>query len=163
MTIKTVLVDARNVDQLIPHIVSQVKADPFIGLDCETQDDLRHDGLNQFMKVDPVSRRKSPAKKLVFDMNRTVMTGFSIYPEKSDTAYYLNLAHADVANRIPWDAAKAVLDAKAGDAYWIAHNAPYELSAFKHCFRYELPEIICTLQMCVSAYGPDEYDPNNFR
>ncbi|TIU05024.1 MAG: hypothetical protein E5W39_11365, partial [Mesorhizobium sp.] len=112
------LVDARNVEQLIPHIVSQVKANPFNGLDCETQDDARHDGLNQFMKVDPVSRKKSPAKKLVFDMRRTVMTGFSVYPESSDTAYYLNLAHADVQNRIPWDAAKAVLEAKAGDAYW---------------------------------------------
>ncbi|TIQ65167.1 MAG: hypothetical protein E5X41_13325 [Mesorhizobium sp.] len=163
MTIKTVLVDARNVEQLIPHIVSQVKANPFNGLDCETQDDARHDGLNQFMKVDPVSRKKSPAKKLVFDMRRTVMTGFSVYPETSDTAYYLNLAHADVQNRIPWDAAKAVLEAKAGDAYWIAHNAPYELSAFKSCFGFDLPEIICTLQMCVSAYGPDEYDINNFR
>lgn len=157
------LVDARNVDQAIPRIIDRVKKSAFIGLDCETQDDNRHDGLNQFMSVDPVSRKKSPTKKLVFDMRRTVMTGFSIYPEGDDHAYYLNLAHADVQNRIPWAAARAVLDAKPGDSLWLAHNAPYELGAFKHCFDMSLNEIICTLQMCVSAYGPDEYDMSNFR
>lgn len=163
MTIKTLLVDARNVDQVLPRIIDEVKQTPFNGLDCETQDDNRHDGLNQFMSVDPVSRKKSKAKKLVFDMRRTIMTGFSIYPEGGEQAYYLNLAHSDVENRIPWDVAKEALNSKAGDAFWIAHNAPYELSAFKSCFDYDLPEIICTLQMAVSAYGPDEYDINNFR
>ncbi|MBN9551435.1 MAG: hypothetical protein J0H31_21865, partial [Alphaproteobacteria bacterium] len=163
MTIKTLLVDARNADQVIPHIVEKIKKTPFIGLDCETHDDNRHDGLNQFMSVDPVTRKKSPSKKLVFDMRRTVMTGFSVYPEGDDQAYYLNLAHADVENRIPWAAAKAVIDAKPGDSLWLAHNAPYELSSFKHCFDVSLNEIICTMQMCVSAYGPDEYDMNNFR
>ncbi len=163
MTTQTLLIDARNVDQVLPRIIDQVKATPFTGLDCETQDDNRHDGLNLFMSVDPVTRKKSSQKKLVFDMRRTVMTGFSVYPENSDVAYYLNLAHADVENRIPWNKAKAVLDAKPGDSLWIAHNAPYELGAFKHCFGYELPEIICTLQMAVSAYGPDEYDISNFR
>ncbi|WP_353640778.1 DNA polymerase [Mesorhizobium sp. WSM2239] len=161
--IKTTLIDARNYDQVLPRLIETVKATPFIGLDCETHDDARHDGLNLFMKVDPVTRKKSPAKKLVFDMRRTVMTGFSIYPENDSHAYYLNLNHADVENRIPWDVAKEVLDAKAGDAFWIAHNAPYELSAFKSVYGYELPEIICTLQMAVSAYGPDEYNENNFK
>lgn len=163
MTIQTLLVDRRNADQLIPLIAQQVKATPFIGLDCETHDDNRHDGLNQFMGVDPVTRKKSPAKKLVFDMRRTVMTGFSIYPEGASQAYYLNLNHADIENRVPWEEAKVVLDAKAGDALWIAHNAPYEINAFSHCYGYGLPEIICTLQMAVSAYGPDEYDQSAFR
>ncbi|MCV0350154.1 MAG: hypothetical protein K5863_08765 [Nitratireductor sp.] len=161
--IKTTLIDARNVDQALPHVVDQVKKTAFIGLDCETQDDARHDGLNQFCGYDPVTRKKSKAKKLVFDMRRTVMTGFSVYPEDADEAYYINLNHADVENRIPWEAAKQILDAKAGDSLWLAHNAPYELAAFKHCFGYELPEIICTMQMAVSAYGPDEYNIENFR
>lgn len=163
MTIKTLLVDARNVDQVMPRIVDEVKKTPFIGLDTEGHDDARHEGLNTFCGYDPVTRKKSKAKKLVFDMRRLVMTGFSIYPEGGEQAYYLNLNHADVSNRIPWDVARAALDAKAGDAFWIAHNAPFELSAFKHCYDFELPEIICTLQMAVSAYGPDEYDTNNFR
>ena len=163
MTIQATLVDARNVDQVLPRIIDQVKNTAFTGLDCETQDDNRHDGLNQFMGVDPVTRKKSPTKKLVFDFRRTVMTGFSVFPEGAQEAYYLNLAHADVQNRIPWDVAKEVINAKPGDSLWIAHNAPYEINAFKHCFGQDLNEIICTMQMAVSAYGPDEYDLNNFK
>lgn len=161
--IKTVLVDSRNVDEILPSIVSEIKATAFTGLDCETQDDARHDGLNQFCGYDPITRKKPKTKKLVFDMRRTVMTGFSVYPEGADNAYYLNLGHADIENRIPWDVAKEVIQAKPGDSHWIAHNAPYELAVFKNCFDVELREVICTLQMAASAYSPDEYNITNYR
>lgn len=160
--IQTLLVDARNIDEVTPRIVEAIRGSSFVGLDCETQDDGRHEGLNQFCGYDPVTRKKSAQRKLVFDMRRTVMTGFSLFPEGHDTAYYINLAHADVENRVPLQKAYALLDALNDDAYWIAHNAPFELAVFANALDYPLERVICTLQMAVSAYGPDEYSMTRF-
>lgn len=160
--IKSILVDQRNFDALASQIKEAVRSSSFIGLDCETHDDNRHEGLNAFCNYNPVTRKKAGNTKLVFDMKRTTMTGFSIYPEDHEFAYYINLNHADVENRISWEQAKSLLDAKSGDSHWVAHNANYELSTFKNCYDYPLPDYICTMQMAVSAFGPDEYDRRDF-
>ena len=85
------------------------------------------------------------------------MCGFSLCTEMSKEPYYINLGHADVENRVPWEKAEYLLKAKSDDASFLAHNAPFELTVFNSCYGYELKNIICTLQMCVSAYGPHEY------
>lgn len=156
--IPSILVDARNFDHLLPRIVAEVAAADFVGLDCETQDDGRHEGLNQFCGYNPKTRKKPPTNPLVFDMRRTVMTGFSIWPENAPQAYYVNLNHADVENRVPWDKARAILDARRPSGNFICHNLAFELTVFKSCFDYDLLPAICTLQMAVSAYNPDQYD-----
>lgn len=160
--IKTILIDKRNFEQFAFTIINEVKAADFIGVDVETHDDNRHEGLNKLCKYDPDTRKKSKATKLVFDMRRTIMTGFSIYAEGSDTAYYINLNHADVENRLPWDKARLLLDAVREDAYFIAHNAAYELTSFRSCYQFELARYICSMQMAVSAFGPDEYPLSSF-
>lgn len=160
--IKTILIDNRNFDQVAFNLIQEIKASKFVGVDVETHDDNRHEGLNTFCKYDPVTRKKSPTTKLIFDMRRTVMTGFSIYAEGSSRAVYVNLNHADVENRLPWDKAKLLLEALPEGAYWITHNAAYELTAFRSCYEHELGPYICTMQMAVSSFGPDEYSIRDF-
>lgn len=161
MTIPTILVDRNNFEQHAFQILQSMKSAPFIGLDCETQDSNRHPGLTALCGYKP-DGTKSKTAKTVFDMKRTVMTGFSIYPENHEAAYYVNLNHADVDNRLPWEQARKLIDAKPKGSYFVAHNAPYELTAFKNCYNLELDEIICTMQMAVSAFGPDEYNLSKF-
>lgn len=156
----TVLVDRRNIDEVLPKVISEISNADFVGLDCETEDTRRHAGLNAFCKYKPDGSRPKNTK-LVFDMHRTTMTGFSVYAENSTTAYYINLNHADVENRLAWEEVLPILEALPEGASWIAHNAPYELAAFELAVGYKIPKgrIICTLQQLVSAYGPDEYSP----
>lgn len=121
-------------------------------MDVETQDEDRHPGLVAFNKN----------KRHAFDVNRIVMTGFSIYADGDSHSYYVNLAHADVENRVPKEAALELLAARKPGSIWLAHNSPFELMAFGHCLDQTLPDLICTLQMAVSAHGPDEYDQHTF-
>lgn len=158
MTISTKLVDATNFSSTLPEILDAMKTAPFVGLDTETEDSRRHEGLNAYCKYNE-DGIKSKATKLVFDMRRTTMTGFSIYPEEHDTAFYINLNHADVENRVPWEQARVLLEQEVS---WIAHNAAFELTVFKACHNFTLPNYICTLQMAVSAFGPDEYPIDAF-
>lgn len=124
------------------------------GIDCETQDRDRHEGLNAF----------NNKTRHVFDHRRTVMTGMSFYPDGANTAYYVNLNHADIENRLPADIVPAILGMKPASVTWLAHNAPFELVMFEQCHgvREMLDDIICTLQMAVSDHGPDEYDLQAF-
>jgi DNA polymerase I-like protein with 3'-5' exonuclease and polymerase domains len=122
------------------------------GIDVETQDEGRHEGLNAF----------NNKTRHVFDHRRTVMTGFSVYPDGGDTAYYFNLNHADVENRLPPETVDAVLEMKPEGVTWVAHNAPFELVMFEQCYGVKLTNIICSLQMAVSDHGPDEYDLQAF-
>jgi DNA polymerase I-like protein with 3'-5' exonuclease and polymerase domains len=162
-TVPSVLLDNRNWDTLGPIAIAAIAAcTTLIGIDCETQDDARHAGLNQFMKVNEDTRKKAGNKKLVFDMRRTVMTGFSIYPEGHHQAYYINLAHKDVENRLPWVKAVKLIEAKQPGALWIAHNASYEITSFASCHEQPLDPIICTMQMSVTAFGDDNYDLRQF-
>ena len=156
MSIKSVLVDARNWSELKDQLIGEIAAAGIVGFDIETQDDGRHDGLNQFMKVDDEGQ-KSKGKKLIFDTRRTIVTGFSWYCDESDTAYYLNLAHADVENHVPWSEARQLLDARADDANWICHKAPFEITMMRTSLDYELTDVICTLQLAVSAFNEDQY------
>lgn len=153
MSVKSVLVDNRNVKAVLPQILTELEKAKLYGLDCETTDvETRHEGLNAY----------NNAMRLVFDHRRTTMTGFSTYVEGSDTAYYFNLAHADAANRLHPDVVKVVLEAVNPQAIGVAHNLPFELVMFKQCHGIDLQNFACTLQMAVSHHGPDQYDIGDF-
>ena len=136
---EAILVDARNFDTLKDRIIAEIQGAHFVGLDTETQDDARHEGLNVLCGYDPKTRKKAPGKKLVFDFRRTVMTGFSIYAEGSDTAWYINLNHADVENRVAWKDARVLIDCLPETSHWVAHNAAYELTVFQACYKTPAP------------------------
>lgn len=149
--IERVLVDAQNFHDLAGEIGHAIRGAPLIGLDIETEDSGRHAGLEAML-----------SKKLVFDVKRTTVCGLSIWPENHPRAYYFNLAHADVENRLAWDAVKILLDLKQDAAKWVIHNAVFERTMLGESLGWEIQNYICTMQMAVSAYGPDEYDWNVF-
>lgn len=161
--IKTLLIDRRNFDAELPRLLEVMRSTQFIGIDVETQDDARHDGLNILMKVNEDTRAKAGNTKLVFDIRRTVMTGFSLFPEGTAEAWYFNLGHADVENRLTWDEVQPILDARPANGFWVSHNAPFELTMFASCHGYQLTNIICTLQLSVTAFGDDNYDIDYFK
>jgi len=152
MQINSVLIDTRTSDEVFARALAEISAAKILGLDCETQDEARHAGLNAF----------NNKKRHVFDHRRTTMTGFSFYADGSDTAWYVNLAHADVDNCLPRDRALALLGARSVDCILIAHNAPFELVMFEACLGLKLTNVICTLQMAVTHHGPDEYPLQKF-
>lgn len=153
---QTVLVDRRNIAELKSYIIDKVSNANLIGIDTETQDENAHAGIKEFRK----------GQRNAFDWNKMVVTGLSLYwPEEEGevaTAYYFNLNHADVENRLDWQDVKDILDAKKFEASWISHNAPFELTVLHNYYGYLLVNVICTLQMAVSAYGPDQYDRDKF-
>lgn len=161
--IQTTLIDRRNIATELPRAIAAVQSATFVGLDCETHDDDRHPGLNLFMKVNEETRKKAGNKKLVFDHRRTTMTGFSVYPEGCDTAWYVNLGHADFENRVSFDEVRTLLDARPANGFWISHNAPFELVMFGACHNYDLSNVICTMQLSVTAFGDDNYDIAEFK
>ena len=146
------LIDKRSPAEDWDRLLEEVRTATVLGLDCETQDEARHEGLNAY----------NNAKRHVFDHRRTTMTGFSVYSEGSDTAWYLNLAHADRPNRLEQEKALEVLAAIPDHCLVIAHNAPFELVMFKQCLGVQLKNVVCTLQMAVSHHDADEYDPQDF-
>lgn len=149
----TQLLDARNFDAHIDTLVSEISAAELLGIDCETQDEARHAGLNAF----------NNAKRHVFDHRRTTMTGFSLYRDGSDVSWYVNLAHADEANRLSDQQRDRILEALAqSPAILLAHNAPFELVMFEQCLGQRLRNILCTMQLAVSHHGPDEYNWQKF-
>lgn len=150
--IKSFLVDARTPRSVIDQLIAELRVTELYGLDCETQDEARHDGLNQY----------NNATRHVFDHRRTTMTGFSVYCKDSEAAYYINLAHADVENRLDVAVAHEILDAANPNAICVAHNAPFEIVMFRQCLKREIANIVCTLQMAVSHHAPDEYDQHTF-
>lgn len=157
-----ILIDNTNFEQHALILINKIRAAPFVGLDTETEDSHRHDGLNTYCKYNPKTGKKAENTKTVFDIRRTIMTGFSVYVENDDVSYYVNLNHADVDKRVPWSKAKMILEALPEGSFWVAHNAGYELTVFKSCYDLDLPNYVCTMQMAVSAFGPDEYDINAF-
>jgi len=145
--VKSVLVDRRNYHQLKERLKTKMAAANLVGLDTETSNRNAHPGM-----------LKLEMKKVVFDIRRTLVTGLSIYTDGDDTAYYFNLHHADAENRLLWTEVKEILDAKGDKAWWVIHNAPFELMVFMMSQGYPLGnQVICTLQLCVTAYGPDTY------
>ena len=153
MRVPTVLVDARNIDQLLPRIKSEVAAAPLLGFDIESHDANAHEGIVEY-------RKKDGAK--CFDYRRTTVTGFSTYCPEAAQSYYVNLGHADVENRVPWPVARQILDARSPNCPLVIHNDPYERTVMKNSLDFDVGETICTLQLAVSAFGPDEYDKEEF-
>lgn len=158
---KPVLIDRRNFAGWIPTLFERMSSSPLVGFDIETHDAGRHDGLNQFMKVNDEGV-KSTTTKLIFDLNRTVLCGFSLYFHNDQEAFYFNINHADVENRLKWEEVKPLLEALPSTSYFISHNAPFELSVMRKVCGFEIQNILCSLQLCVTAYGPDEYSQGKF-
>ena len=157
--VERVLVDARNAE-MICEVASQIReAIGRVGVDCETQDTERHAGLNRFCGYRE-DGSKAANKSLVFDTRKTVITGFSTYIEGDTKAYYFNLAHADVENRLRDDAPLWSLFEAISNAKVLAHNAAYEIMAFTGLLTFK--DITCTMQLATSAYGPDEYSREDF-
>lgn len=147
--IKTILLDARTSSEVLGRALNNFAEADLLGLDCETQQRNRHSGLEHL-------------RKLIFDHRRTVMTGFSWYSQGSDVAYYVNLNHADVENRLPDTFVENLFALRKPDSLIICHNAPYELTMFKQCYGIELKDIVCSMQLAVTHHGPDNYDIQTF-
>lgn len=148
-----ILIDARTPEPIIQAMLDELSTAELWGFDLETQDEARHEGLNIY----------NTQVRHVFDHRRTVITGFSTYVEGSENAYYVNMAHADVANRMPVDFWRRVFDSVNPDAIVVAHNAPFELVQTRQAWGLEdIPNIVCTLQMAVSHHSPDEYELTKF-
>ena len=159
--VKAVLVSLGTLHSALTELLPKITEGSFMGFDIETQDVNRHDGLNKFMNVDPHSLTYKKPKKLVFDINKTVVTGFSLYADADDTKYYFNLNQADVENRIPWEMIVPLFDYIKGRCTWICHNFSYECTIMGKTYGYDLGRnYVDTMQMAVSAYNADEYNPN---
>lgn len=156
-----ILVDMRNWNDIRETIRAELALGGLLGLDIETKDDRRHEGFNRLMAVDDEGH-KSAAKKLLFDTNRTDVTGFSVYVDGNPNAYYVNLMHADVENRVPFHMARQLLDAKRPESYWICHNAPFEITMLGKSLNYKVENVICTMQLAVSAFNDDTYSRDDF-
>lgn len=148
---KDILVDARNFDEIMPKIMQEFETSEENGFDLETFD-RAHEKLAAYCK----SKRK-----LVFDINRTKITGFSIYAKGNSNSYYFNIWHKDVENRIPIEKLMPLLDLLTReDKLLIAHNSVFEITMTKMVWNYDLARndnVICTMIMAVTAYNPDEY------
>ena len=157
------LVDRRNLNEVLPKLAATLAKTQLLGFDIETHDALRHEGLNQLMKIDD-DGKKSAGSKLIFDTNRTTVTGFSLYPDGTDESYYFNLAHADTENCISFDEVRPLLDSYTG--YYIIHNAPFEIVMLEKGLntKWRLPhgKVIDTLILCVTAYNSDTYTKSEF-
>lgn len=148
---RTVLLDRRNVAEHLPELVRKIASSPLIGFDIETDNRNAHPGI-----------LKLESKKTIFDHRRTIITGASFWCDGDEVAYYLNLNHADTENRLPWECLKACLDAKTKKNWWVIHNAPFELTMLKSVYGYDLTEVICSMQLCVTAYNSDTYPLEKF-
>ena len=141
-----------NFEQVAPKIALAISSAPLTGLDIETAQPRAHAGIKAY----------NSSKKLAFDINRTDLCGLSLWPNKFPEAFYLNVGHADVETRIPWDRIDNLLAVKPSTSKWVVHNANFERTMLEKCVGFVMKDYVCTLQMAVSAYGPDEYDPRVF-
>jgi len=157
------LVDRRNLTEVLAKLKPILANTQLLGFDIETHDALRHDGLNDLMKVDEEGK-KSAGSKLIFDTNRTTVTGFSLYPDGTNESYYFNLAHADAENCISFEEVRPLLDSYKG--YFIIHNAPFEIVMLEKGLntKWKLPhgKVLDTLILCVTAYNSDTYTKSDF-
>lgn len=157
------LVDRRNLTEVLAKLKPILANTQLLGFDIETHDALRHDGLNDLMKVDE-NGKKAASTKLIFDTNRTTVTGFSLYPDGTNESYYFNLAHADTQNCISFEEVRPLLDSYKG--YFIIHNAPFEIVMLEKGLntKWKLPhgKVLDTLILCVTAYNSDTYTKSDF-
>lgn len=147
--VPSVLVDRRNFNVVFPALIEKIKNAPYCGVDIETHNGKAHDGIKQFNKK---------GNRNAFDIRRTVVTGISFYPEGDTCAYYVNLNQLDAGNRLSIEEVKNLLVAK----LWIIHNAKFELTMMMATYGIDFDPYICTYQLAVSAFGPDNYDIGKF-
>jgi DNA polymerase I-like protein with 3'-5' exonuclease and polymerase domains len=160
------LVDARNMEYLSIALdrIKEQQGKAFVGFDIETEDSQRHDGLNRLMNVDAHSLRYKKPTKLMFDIPRTNVTGFSFYIKGEDIVYYVNTKHFDVENRIPFALTKCFIEELRDNATLIIHNYTFERTMVLADWGIDLGKnYIDTLQMAVSAYNDDQYDIAAFK
>ena len=149
---ETILVDRRNFSDVYAQILVEMKVQGIKGLDIETTNAFAHPGI-----------LKLETKKTIFDIRRTVITGFSVYTDGSDHCWYFNLFHADEENRLRWEEVRPILQAPGLNPFWVIHNAPFEITMFQQCLGFGLgTNVICSLQLCVTAYSPDTYPKSKF-
>lgn len=142
---KQILVDKRNINEVKVSLIEQLSQADLVGIDLETH------GENAIIKY-----------KNYFDVHRHVITGLSLY--FGTDCYYFNLNHKDVENRLPWETVRTILEAKKEDAYWLAHNAAFEITNLFLVYGFDLrPKIIDTLQMAVTLYAKDNYPLEKFQ
>lgn len=148
------LVDLTNFDKLLPEIMESIRLAKEIGFDLETFD-RPHAALAAFCKA---------RKKLIFDINRTQIAGFSIFGTES---YYFNIYHQDEENRLTFDQIKPILNAiTQPDKMVIAHNSVFEMTMVKKVWNYDLnrnKNVVCTMIMAATAYNPDTYKKEAFQ
>jgi len=144
--IRSVLIDRRNFRGFKDFLLKLMAKPELTGIDLETHNDNAHAGIKQYDEDG------------VFDLRRTVITGFSLYKDGENEAYYFNLEQADVENRLTWEEVKPVLEANAS-GLWIAHNATFERTMLLSVKDYQLDDerLIDTMQMAVSNHNRDEY------
>lgn len=147
-----IAVTMHNFEAYAPRIAAALATSPLTGLDIETAQPRAHAGIKAY----------NVAKRLAFDIKRTDLCGISLWPKDAPEAYYLNVGHADVDGRIPWPRISALLSAKPKEAKWVCHNAQFERTMLQECVGWVMEDYICTMQMAVSAYGPDEFDQETF-
>ena len=157
--IELVLVDRTNIHAWDNFISEQMSIPQnFCAYDIETSQRDAHEGIKKLMKID--TDGFSHGKKLIFDFKRTKIVGASFYfgHTAMDKAFYINFGHADEENTISLSYLWKWFDlAKKNNVSLIIHNRQYEHSVHLGSYNYELPNSFCSLQLCVSAYNPDQY------
>lgn len=154
-----ILVDKNNIEEWDIFFTKQFSIPNILcAFDIETSQRNAHAGIKKLMKVD--DEGFSHGKKLLFDYKRTKLVGASFYFGSTvpDKAFYINFGHADAQNAISIDYLFKWLDlCKAHNGTLIIHNVQYEFAAILGSYDYTLPNTLCSLQLCVTAYNPDEY------
>ena len=154
-----ILVDRTNIQEYDAFFMEQFKTEAnLVGYDLESSQRDAHDGIKKLMKIDDDGF--SHGKKLIFDFKRTKITGCSFYFGKThpDKAFYVNFAHADTENNLDISyLLKWMETAKQHNNTLIIHNVPYEYCVHLGSYDQVLPATLCSMQLCITAYNPDEY------
>lgn len=154
-----ILVDRTNIQEYDAFLMEQFKTEAnLVGYDIETSQRDAHEGIKKLMKIDDDGF--SHGKKLIFDFKRTKITGCSFYFGKThpDKAFYVNFAHADTENNLDISyLLKWIETAKQHKNTLIIHNVPYEYCVHLGSYDQVLPATLCSMQLCITAYNPDEY------
>lgn len=152
--INPILVDKTNWETFYPILKNKLQKGSFVGFDIETEDQTTaREGIKKFRKGNPTR---------AFDYHRTNVVGYSLYFDGEKDCYYLNINHADQENALGKELGLELLKHQGEKAYLVCHNGPFEISMIELNWGYRLPRVICTKQMAVSAWGPDEYDKKEF-
>lgn len=154
-----ILVDRTNIAAMDKYFCEMFSVPNILcAFDIETSQRKAHAGIKKLMKVD--DEGFSHGKKLLFDYKRTKLVGASFYfgSTAPGKAFYINFGHADTQNAISISYLFKWLDlCKANNGTLIIHNVQYEYATILGSYNYTLPNTLCSLQLCVTAYNPDEY------